>query len=93
MLLFSTVMYLKDGLVAPKLSIFHSILCLGNPEVILHFCLASISFVSAGDPGRPTVEIICKKCIMVWVSKNTVCTVNERNLPETGFRTKYLFAL
>lgn len=93
MLLFSTAAYLKETLVPPTLLIFHSILCPGSPEVILLLLFASVFSVSSGDPGRPTGEIICKECIMVWVSRNTRCTENDRNLPENGFRNMYLYAL
>lgn len=49
---------------------------------------ASIFFVSSGNPGRLPVEIICKECIMVWVSKKIPYVQrNKKNMPENGFGT------
>lgn len=39
------------------------------------------------------MEIICKEGFMIWVSKNILHTVNEKNLPESGSRATYLYAL
>lgn len=79
-MLFSTVMYLKENLVSSTFqSSIEFCVCLGSLEValLLLFCLY---FVSSGNPGKPTVEIICKECIMVWVSKKKNKT-NKKKKP------------
>lgn len=87
-------MYLKENLASSTLPFLHSTLFVwGVLGLLFYSCFASIFFVPSGDLGRPTVEIICKEYIMVWVSKNILQTVNERNLPENGLGTMYLYAL
>lgn len=64
-LLFSTMMYLKENLMSSTLLILHSIcVCLRRPEVTpsLLFCLHFLCFF--WRPREPTVETICKECII-----------------------------
>lgn len=61
-LLFSTVMYLKEQLMSSTLPIFHSILCLFGDSwgYSCTLVFASIFFVSSGDSGKPMVELFVK---------------------------------